>query len=590
MAYTPHGTPDPPQWDSSKNPTQFLADYDFWCTASGLYDVNVSAAKFAFCFMNQPTLREAVQDLYHNTATWTQMKQLCIDLLRECCDHSDGDYDSALADFKSPNTYQKYNEAITLYSRRWQKHYNIFAKARQTHGLAAWNEREKLINFRDRLVSEMQTLLFKKKGSVNTIADAIAIIREREQFNRDNKRARGARAVQQEDPSAVPLAQQDSFAIPSGDGKTGNGRRGSMAQASMSVYPPNGFPLAPARAGIHGAPDGQIESDAKVRTKWWQSAQESHNQALQTALQSRDSKLQEYGKRVERLEAKITALTQREQKEMKEKKDAENPAALNRAVQNDQHFPFPSPLVLNRTVANMPHSHLPFPPEMVPNEFKIYVAQTEWGQECLWCKCTDHNTQSCPHKCSRCAGPHAVYDCKIPYTAFRCTNCGITGHCMDSCIWRKIGSMKDTSKYGAQPSQSGQPRPFQQPSQNPHGHSPYGGRNAQSNNTAPNGAARGGFNQNFQQQSPYSNYGNSSQGQSNNSNSNGSGRSGGHGGSNRKRSRHQLNAAEGESPVRGGNFQQGVMNKKLKEHTQSLVAQMKEITKAQTEEYRKEVD
>ena len=82
MAYTPHGTPDPPQWDSSKNPTQFLADYDFWCTASGLYDVNVSAAKFAFCFMNQPTLREAVQDLYLSTNTWAQMKQQCIDLLR----------------------------------------------------------------------------------------------------------------------------------------------------------------------------------------------------------------------------------------------------------------------------------------------------------------------------------------------------------------------------------------------------------------------------------------------------------------------------------------------------------------------------
>ena len=162
----PHGTPLPPQWSPDFVPEEFLDEYDYWCVSACLDDENVLAAKFAYSFMDDATLRKAVQGIYRSTQTWAQMRAQCLQLLRECSNNSDGDYESALVSFEGPDNYQKYGEKITMFARRWAQAYDLFAKARATHGLAAWNTAEQLLEFKKRLVAEMHNLVLKKKHQI----------------------------------------------------------------------------------------------------------------------------------------------------------------------------------------------------------------------------------------------------------------------------------------------------------------------------------------------------------------------------------------------------------------------------------------
>ena len=178
----PLGTPNPPQWRAELNPTKFVKDYEYWCVASNLQDENVLAAKFAFSFAAFPQLMETVQGFYMNECqTWHDMKQKCIELLRECSSVTYGDYDSAHAIFMDVDTFQKYNEPIVIFEKRWQQYYNDYALARQANQLAPMNAVEQLIEFKSRLIPEMQNVVMKKKEFINTVADATREIKKREQ-------------------------------------------------------------------------------------------------------------------------------------------------------------------------------------------------------------------------------------------------------------------------------------------------------------------------------------------------------------------------------------------------------------------------
>ena len=567
--HIPHGTPNPPQWNPNTTPEEFLEDYDYWCVASRLQDEDVLAAKFAYSFMGDTTLRRAVQSIYKSTQTWAEMRRQCLQLLRECSNNSDGDYESSLASFESQDNYQKYNETITMFSRRWAQAYDLFARARATHGLAAWNNTEQLLEFRKRLVSEMHNLVLKKKGQIRNIATAVRVIREREQFNRDSKRAQAHRAQAENDPNAAPLNPADSFA--SRDGGTESGPRGRSGIQSASLVDRRPFPLAPARTSIHGAPDGQIESNATIRTKLWA----PHQAAMESAFKQQQEKMREYEKKFSDMESKLTLLSQGDRQEGRPKEEEEavaKRASELRVARLQLSSPTPSPA---RSTGGFT---LPFPPENMPTEYKVYVAVTDKGQECLWCRRFDHNTQTCPTQCSRCAGPHIIYVCPTPARDFKCGNCGITGHCIESCVWRKIGSLKDSAQYGAQPPpkqkmhQQQQQRGFQQQHQ-------------------------GGFQQqqqgSFQHQPPSGSYANQTppgnRAGHSQSGYQGNGRGGGHGGYNRnKRPYGQLRQAASEDGeiVQGGNFQSAVMNKKLKEHSDMLLKKIKASDEARQREQR----
>ena len=532
IRHHPVGTPDPPQWDPSFNPVTFLADYDYWCTASGLNDENVLAAKFAYSFMGQTTLRRAIQTIYDNTQTWTQMKRQCIELLREVCNQPDNDYESALTVFESPSSYQKYDEPIALYARRWNDIYTAFARARAAEGLAPFNTREQLLHFRARLTQEMQTLCLKKKATIRNIQDAVALIKGRELFNKSNRRSLLQRASLEIDPCSQPLNTPDSFA----KSQDAPPNRGNSNAPSAAARPPLTSSLAfPARAGLYGPPDGQLESNATIRTRMWT----QHNQALEKALEDRDKKLAEF-------EAKLTAL---------EKKSEAAPTG--RADDNDKQEEKQTAkrLTVPSRACNSDFAQvLPFPPETMPEPYRIYVSLTDSGQRCLWCNVADHNTQSCPRKCARCSQTHSVYFCPSPYTDFKCSGCGISGHCIESCVWRLIGPLKNTSKYGAQPPPRDQMQQF------------HGQQNPQQDPRNPTGF-----------QGSYQDNHHNRQGR------------GGHGGYNRnKRHFAQIRQAtdDGDKQFsRGGNFQQGVMNKKLKEQENNLLAKIQENSEKQQREF-----
>lgn len=523
----PVGTPDPPQWDPSFNPVTFLADYDYWCTASGLYDENVLAAKFAYSFIHQTTLRRAIQTIYNNTYTWADMKRQCIELLREVCEQPGDDYESALSVFNDSSSYQKYDEPIALYARRWNDIYTVFARARATNGLAPFNDTEQLLHFRNRLTQEMQTLCLKRKAQIHNIQDAVAIIKGRELFNKSNRRSLLQRASLEKDPCSLPLNTPDSFARPDstppnrGTHRTPPNRGGSASSAAARAHTASSLAF-PARAGLHGPPDGQLESNATIRTRMWT----QHNQVLEKALEDRDRKLEEFERKLRALEDKSNGSPKEQASDEKERQAAANQLK-----------------VPNGNLDQI----LPFPPEQMPENLRAYVSLTDNGQRCLWCNVADHNTQSCPRKCARCAQNHSVYFCPSPYTDFKCTSCGIAGHCIESCVWRIIGPLKNTSKYGAQPPPREQTHPFSGASfpSNPQGSYQENAHNRQGR--------------------------------------------GGHGGYNRnKRHFAQMRQATDEDdirPPRGGNFQQGVMNKKLKEQESNLLAKIQEHGEKQQQQF-----
>ncbi len=532
----PVGTPDPPQWDPSFNPVTFLADYDYWCTASGLYDENVLAAKFAYSFIHQTTLRRAIQAIYDNTQTWADMKRQCIELLREVCNQPDNDYESALTVFESPSSYQKYDEPIALYVRRWNDIYTAFARARAADGLAPFNDREQLLHFRSRLTQEMQTLCLKKKASIRNIQDAVALIKGRELFNKSNRRSLLQRASLDTDPCSLPLNTPDSFA--KSNATPPNRGNSSALSAAARTHLPSSLAF-PARAGLYGPPDGQLESNATIRTRMWT----QHNQAFEKALEDRDRKLAE-------LEAKLRAL---------EKKSEAAPTG--RADNNDkqeEELKAKKLSVPSRAPNSDLNQVLPFPPETMPEDYRIYVSLTDNGQRCLWCNVSDHNTQSCPRKCARCAQTHSVYFCPSPYTDFKCSGCGIAGHCIESCVWRLIGPLKNTSKYGAQPPPRDQMQHFP------------GSQNPQQMQQFSDPRTPPGFQGSYQD------------------NAHNRQRRSGHGGYNRdKRHFAQIRQATDEGDrqfSRGGNFQQGVMNKKLKEQENNLLAKIQENSEKQQRE------
>ena len=554
----PHGTPNPPQWSPEFVPEEFLDEYDYWCVSACIDDENVLAAKFAYSFMDDATLRKAVQGIYRSTHTWAQMRAQCLVLLRENSHNSDGDYESALNSFEGKDNYQKYGEKITMFARRWAQAYDLFAKARATHGLAAWNAAEQLLEFKKRLVAEMHNLVLKKKHQIWDIDSAVRVIKEREQFNRDSKRARAHRAQADADPNAAPLNPPDFFAAR--DGKT-------RAQSASLVNRAH-FPLAPARSSLHGPPDGQIESNATIRTKLWA----PHQEALEAAFKQQQDKMREYEKKFSDMESKLSILSQGgrpEEHKREEKEEAAMRADELRVaqLQLSSRAPLPSrPAEITLT--------LPFPPENMPAEYKMYVAVTDKGQECLWCRSSDHNTQTCPRQCSRCAGPHIIYLCPTPARDFVCAGCGIIGHCIKSCVWRKIGSLKNSAQYGAQPP----------PKQKIHQQQQQGG------------FPRGGFQQQhqggFQHQPPPGSYANQTppgnRADHSQSGYQGNGRGGGHGSYNRnKRPYGQLRqATESGEIVQGGNFQSSVMNKKLKEHSDMLLKKIKASDEALQKEQR----
>ena len=524
---TPASTPAPPQWSAHLRPAKFLQDYEFWCTASNLYDEDVIAAKFAFCFPEE--MREAVIRSYNRQQTWAAMKQECLQILEECSTVTAGDYSSARRLFDSTDTFQKYQESITLFKMRWDQILTEYAQARQAHGLTPWSPRDELIEFQRRILPNMQSHLLKHLNAVQNVTDAVRIIRAREQYNRDVKAAQQQRASMAVDPGAAAIRAASSF-----------GPNNPPASASAARSDPL---AAPARLSLHGQPNAQIESSATVRTKMW----DAQSVALEAAMKEQAEKFQEMQKRVERQEQEL--------KQLKAEKDSEGSgmrAASLKQVQFTDMIDTPT--------------RVPFPPEELPDSIKCYVSLTSNGHQwCLWHNTNDHNTTSCSTVCCRCGGSHAVYVCPIPHNDVKCDNCGRKGHVQRCCIWAVLGDFRRLSSHGAQTSHNSQV-PFQHNQANfgqrPH---PYG---QPPSNGFQRGPGMGG--PPYHGQSPTGTHDRGS-------------------GYNRHKRKFQgtvhgksLNSEQTESDQKAQKFfQPAVLNKKLKENNEQLIARLTDVTKQQ---------
>ena len=531
---TPASTPAPPRWSANLKPAKFITDYEFWCTASNLYDEDVISAKFAFCFTDD--LREAVMTSYKSQPTWAAMKQECLQLLKECSTVTTGDYSSARALFDGTDTYQKYQESVSMFRMRWNQILADFTAARQTHGLTPWSPKDELIEFYRRILPSMHSHCLKHRNSIHCVADAVEVIREREQYNREVKTAQQQRAAMSVDPSAAAITAASSF---------------GSDNPPVSASAARGTPLAaPARSSLHGQPDAQLESSATVRTRMW----DTQTQALQAAMEDQDKKFREMQKRMERQEEELNRLKAAE----KDSENSDNRAAsLKQVTFTDRadgrtQVPFP------------PGTQVPFPPDELPDTIKCYVSLGPNGSQwCLWHNTSDHNTTSCPHRCCRCGGPHTVYVCPTPHNDVKCANCGRKGHVQQCCIWTVLGDFKGLSSHGAQPS----PRPhpsFQRTSTN-------FGQQQHLHGQPPNGSF---------QDPPYGR-----QGSARNHD--------GRGGYNRHNFKRKFETVHGKSLEPSGptdtdrrapNFQPAVLNKRLKENHDQLVARITEMTKQQRRE------
>ena len=531
-----------------------MQDYEFWCTASNLHDENVIAAKFAFCFTGD--LREAVIRSYNNQQTWAAMKQECLQLLEECSTVTAGDYSSARTLFDGTDTYQKYEESISMFKMRWDQIVGEYTQARQTHGLAPYGPRDELIEFQRRILPNMHSHLLKHRNSVNSVGDAVRVIRTREQYNRDVKAAQQQRAAMSVDPGAEAIRAASSFGS---DAPPASARAASAAclpSGRAQPYAQSPLLVAPARVSLHGQPNAQLESTATVRTKVW----DTQALALEKAMKEQTEKFQEMQKQMERLGAEMQERVEQQAEELRRLKAGEKkPEASGPRAASLKHVAF----------ADMADGQVrvPFPPEELPDNVKCYVSMNSNGfQWCLWHNTADHNTTSCSKVCCRCGEPHSVYVCPTPHNDVKCGNCGRKGHVQRCCIWAVLGDFRRLSSHGAQANPNSQ-RPFQHnqinfgQQQYPYGQPP--------GNSFQGGPPMGGPTHHGQGPTGTHDRGN---------------------GYNRHNKRKFHHAVHGKSLNSGEKtpdqksqkfFQPAVLNKKLKENNEELIAKLTDITKRQ---------